>query len=198
MSPTTADFWEMRYQSGTTHWDLGIAAPAFVDLLASPQALPPGQTAVLGCGRGHDALLFAQKGFEVLGFDFAPSAIAEAQSNAAQLGSTAQFQQRDIFTLGDTFAQDFDYVVEHTCFCAIDPSQRSTYVQLVHTLLKPSGWLIGIFFTHDRPGGPPFGIAPAEVQQQFSPLFEIHTLQPIQNSVASRQGEEHLGLFQAR
>jgi len=197
-STTDSSYWEQRYQEKTTRWDLGQAAPAFVSLLNSQETLTPGRTAVLGCGRGYDALLFAEHGFEVVGFDFAPSAIAEATSLAQAAGSTAKFLQRDIFDLAMEFPQDFDYVVEHTCFCAIPLERRPEYVQLVRSLLRPKGELIALFFTHNRPGGPPFGSTPAEIVQYFEADFEILSLEPVANSVPSRQGEEHIGCFRLR
>jgi len=197
-STTDSSYWEQRYQEKTTRWDLGQAAPAFVSLLNSQETLTPGRTAVLGCGRGYDALLFAEHGFEVVGFDFAPSAIAEATSLAQAAGSTAKFLQRDIFDLAMEFPQDFDYVVEHTCFCAIPLERRPEYVQLVRSLLRPKGELIALFFTHNRPGGPPFGSTPAEIVQYFEADFEILSLEPVANSVPSRQGEEHIGRFRLR
>ena len=197
-STTDSSYWEQRYQEKTTRWDLGQAAPAFVSLLNSQETLTPGRTAVLGCGRGYDALLFAEHGFEVVGFDFAPSAIAEATSLAQAAGSTAKFLQRDIFDLAMEFPQDFDYVVEHTCFCAIPLERRPEYVQLVRSLLRPKGELIALFFTHNRPGGPPFGSTPAEIVQYFEADFEILSLESVANSVPSRQGEEHIGRFRLR
>ena len=191
-----SEYWENRYQVGTTRWDIGQAAPPFVSLLNSPQAPKPGKVAVLGCGRGYDALLFAEYGFEVTGIDFAPSAIASATALAQATGSSAQFLQRDIFDLKTEFPHYFDYVVEHTCFCAIAPSQRLAYVKLVREILKPQGQLIGLFFTHSRPGGPPFGSTPAEICSYFTPDFKILSLEPAINSVIERQGEEHLGIFQ--
>ncbi len=197
-STTDSSYWEQRYQEKTTRWDLGQAAPAFVSLLNSQETLTPGRTAVLGCGRGYDALLFAEHGFEVLGFDFAPSAIAEAKSLVQAAGSTAKFLQRDIFDLATEFPQDFDYVVEHTCFCAIPLERRPEYVQLVRSLLRPKGELIALFFTHNRPGGPPFGSTPTEIVQYFEADFEILSLESVANSVPSRQGEEHIGRFRLR
>ena len=186
-------YWEQRYQEKTTRWDLGQAAPAFVSLLNSQQIQTTGRTAVLGCGRGYDALLFAENGFEVVGFDFAPSAIAAAISLAQAANTPVSFLQRDIFDLGTEFPQEFDYVVEHTCFCAIPPERRFEYVQLVRSLLRPKGELIALFFTHTRPGGPPFASTPAEIYQYFEADFEILFLEPVPNSVPSRQGEEHIG-----
>ncbi|WP_218079923.1 methyltransferase domain-containing protein [Anthocerotibacter panamensis] len=194
----TAAYWEERYRSGTTRWDLGEAAPPFRLLLEGAQAPPAGHLAVLGCGRGYDALLFAQRGFTVLGFDFAPAAVEAATALAKRSGSSAHFFERNIFDLPQEFAGAFDYVLEHTCFCAIDPLRRPDYVHLVHTLLKPGGKLMGLFFTHNRSGGPPYGTTPEEVRALFIPKFEVLTLELTPHSVAERRGEEHLGYFLAR
>ncbi len=191
----TPNFWEQRYQEGTTRWDLGKAAPPLASLLSSPDAPPPGRAAILGCGRGYEAVLFASYGFEVVGFDFAPSAIATATRRAENSRSSAKFLQRDIFDLPEEFPGYFDYVIEHTCFCAIPPAKRSDYVRVARSLLRPGGELIGLFFTHSRPGGPPFGVTPAEIREYFTSDFEILSLAPATNSIPSRQGEEHLARF---
>ncbi|MBD2103256.1 methyltransferase domain-containing protein [Leptolyngbya sp. FACHB-261] len=197
MSVEEATFWEPYYQQGTLRWDLGQAAPPLVELLQAAKP-KPGRAAVLGCGRGYDALLFADQGFEVVGFDFAPSAIAAATALAQAAGSSAQFLQRDIFELIPEFENQFDYVVEHTCFCAIAPEKRPDYVRLVRTLLRPQGELLGLFFTHQRPGGPPFGVTSEEIQQYFRADFEILSLTPNLNSIPARQGEEHIGQFRLK
>ncbi len=195
MTVANSQFWENRYIEGTTGWDLGQAAPPFVSLLNSPAAPSLGKVAVLGSGSGYDALLFAEKGFEVIGFDFAPSAIASASALAQNRGIAAQFLQRNIFDLPDEFPHYFDYVLEHTCFCAIEPRLRPSYVQLVKSLLKPSGELIALFWAHNQPGGPPFGTTTAEIRQYFEPDFKINSLSLVNNSVPQRQGQEYLGRF---
>ncbi|MEO8890342.1 MAG: methyltransferase domain-containing protein [Coleofasciculaceae cyanobacterium] len=197
-SITESSYWEERYQEQTPRWDLGEAAPGFLNLLNSENKPKPGKTAVLGCGRGYDAVLFAEHGFEVVGFDFAPTAITDSISLAQKSQSTATFLQRDIFDLATEFPHHFDYVVEHTCFCAIPPERRDEYVKLVRSILRPNGELIAVFFTHNRPGGPPFGATPAEIRQYFEADFEVLMLEPVLNSVPSRQGEEHLGLLRVR
>ncbi|MBF2064223.1 MAG: methyltransferase domain-containing protein [Calothrix sp. C42_A2020_038] len=192
------DYWEQKYQEKSTPWDIRQAAPPFVSLLSSADAPIPGRIAVLGCGRGYDAVLFAQKGFEVIGFDFATSAIAEATEIAKLAGFDIKFLQRDIFDLPAEFPNYFDYILEHTCFCAIDPTRRQDYVQVAKSILRYQGRLIGLFFTHNRSGGPPFGATPKEIQEYFQADFEIDFLIPAVNSVVSRQGEEHLGVFKVR
>jgi methylase of polypeptide subunit release factors len=81
-SPLSPAAWEQRYQDGTTRWDLGHPAPAFQALLESADAPNPGSALVLGAGRGHDAIFFAQQGFDVTAVDFAPSAIQALREQA--------------------------------------------------------------------------------------------------------------------
>ncbi|HSM82316.1 MAG TPA: methyltransferase domain-containing protein [Nodosilinea sp.] len=197
-SPLSPAAWEQRYQTGTTRWDLGQPAPALQALLESATAPPAGSAIVLGAGRGHDALHFARQGFAVTAVDFAPSAIQALAQQAQAENLTIQLLERDIFALVPEFAGQFNYVIEHTCFCAIDPALRPAYAQLVADLLKPQGELLAVFFTHQRPGGPPFGTTPAEVRQLFEPHFELLTLEPVANSIPSRRGEEHWGRLRKR
>ncbi|MBF2077908.1 MAG: methyltransferase domain-containing protein [Synechococcales cyanobacterium T60_A2020_003] len=195
----SVEFWEGRYQDGTTGWDLGQPAPAFVSFLQSDQAPKPGRIAVIGSGRGHDALWFAAHGFEVVGFDFAPSAIADARANATSRNLTnIQFLQRDIFSLLPEFAHQFDYVLEHTCFCAIAPELRPQYVEIAAGLLRPEGELIALFWAHDRPGGPPFGVGLDEIESLLTARFEMKSLTKVDQSPPNRANEEYLGRFWVR
>ncbi|MFQ4138469.1 methyltransferase domain-containing protein [Nodosilinea sp. PGN35] len=197
-SSLSSTAWEERYQAGTPRWDLGHPAPAFKTLLESANAPQPGAAIALGAGRGHDAVFFAQHGFAVTAVDFAPSAIQALEEQAQAQNLPLRSLQQDIFDLLPGYAEQFDYAIEHTCFCAIDPVLRPAYVELVAGLLVPGGELLAVFFTHQRSGGPPFGTTAAEVRQLFEPYFEILTLEPVTNSIPSRQGEEHFGRLRRR
>ena len=169
------DFWEGRYQSGRTGWERGVPTPAFQQPLESAHAPELGRVAVPGCGRGHDALVFAAAGHEVTGFDFAPSAIAGAKelATAAGLADRANFVVADI--LGPDIGQHagtYDYVVERACYCALHPSDRVRYVKNVATLLRPGGLLIGSFFIGPTEGGPPFAATWGEIWASLAPWFE--------------------------
>lgn len=195
----SAEYWDRRYQEGSTPWNLGVPAPPLVSLLASPNSPTPGRIAVLGCGTGYDAMLFAEHGFEVVGCDLSALAIETAKSAALERGlTTVEFLERDIFALIPEFSQSFDYVLEHTCFCAIDPTLRPKYIELVSTLLRPNGKLLGLFFTHNRPGGPPFGITTKEIRELFAERFEFLSLEAATDSIEKRRDEEHLGILQLR
>ena len=167
-------FWEQRYREGRTGWDLGGPTPEFVAYLEGPHPPQPGTILVLGCGKGHDVLLFARHGFDALGVDFAPSAV-EIGTQAAKdagLSESARFERADIFDLPERYPAHFDYIVERACYCAIDPIDRPRYVETAAVLLKPGGRIIAQFFLgpQTRPG-PPFAATVEELKRSFAPHF---------------------------
>lgn len=190
-------YWEGRYQDNLTTWDIGEPAPPLVDFLTSPQAPTSGKVFVPGCGRGHEALYLAGHGFEVLGLDFAPSAVEYCRQQARERGLSdlARFEQHDLFHLPPSFNSAFDYAVEHTCFCAIDPALRPNYAQVIHDILKPGGKLWAIFWAHNREGGPPYRTSAPEIRNLFSPLFEIEQLETARRWYPSRKGDELWGIL---
>ncbi|MDB5078330.1 MAG: thiopurine S-methyltransferase [Chloroflexi bacterium] len=192
-----ARFWEERYQAGQTTWDIGEPTPPLVDFLNSPDAPTTGKVLVPGCGRGHEAFYLAQHGFEVVGLDFAPSAIQYCSQLAREKGleSQATFEQHDLFKLPDRFMGSFDYAVEHTCFCAIDPAMRPQYARVIHDILRPGGKLLAVFWAHNRQGGPPYRTSAEEIHRLFSPLFEIEMLQPAKRWHPRRAGDELWGVL---
>jgi SAM-dependent methyltransferase len=150
---------------------------------------------VIGCGRGHEAVLFARHGFATTGFDFAPSAIAEARETAGEAEVAVEFVQADIFALPPRYAGQFDLVVERACFTAIDPARRGEYVQSVRSLLRPRGELIGVFLDHDQPSGPPFGTSAAELRRLVAGFFEVEQLESPPRSTENWRGRELFGRF---
>src|ERR1051325_9450100 len=125
----TQSYWENRYQSADMPWEKGEASPGLVDFLDAHPDLPPGKVCIPGCGTGHDVRAWAKAGFEAFGFDLAPSAIRLAQEKTGPAGLSAQFQVADF--LADDPPRSFDWVFEHTLFCAIDPARRDDYLRAV-------------------------------------------------------------------
>ncbi len=189
------NFWQGRYDSGVTPWDLGGPSPHFEALLRQPpEFLKPGRMAVPGSGRGHDAALFAKAGYTVTGFDYAPGAIEEA---AHLYGDAITWVQTDIFNLADSnsiWAGQFDYVLEHTCFCAIKPQERPRYAAMARNLLKPGGYLFGIFWEHHDPDGPPYSTTESAIRSTFSQGFECLSLTAL-HPAGGRSGTERLAFF---
>ncbi len=168
--------WQRRYEQSDTPWDKGVPAPSLVRFLEKNAIT--GRVLVPGCGRGHEVRLLAvQAGCAATGLDLSPLAVAEARRLAAEAGIDAT---RGNFLVGDFFqpAPDmngaFDWVVEHTCFCAIEPSLRPDYVRAAAAVLRPGGKLFGIFYLNpDTETGPPFAVAKEELDRLFDPHFVL-------------------------
>ena len=192
----SAGKWEADYRRGTDGWDLGGPTPVFRRLLASGQ-FAPGRVIVLGAGRGHDAREFARRGFQVTAVDFTPYAAHEMQ-RLAEPGAPIKVLQADIFTLLHTLDGTFDYVLEYTCFCAIDPSRRAEYADLVARLLRSGGIYIALAFPLDtHEGGPPFAVSAAEIEILFRDRgFGLLAREVPADSVPQRRGLEELFVFQ--
>jgi len=152
-------------------WEKGAPSPGLVDFLAEHSKLPRGTVCVPGCGTGHDVRAWAGAGFEVFGYDIAPSAMRLAAERTREAGLSAQFQLGDF--LADPPPLLFDWVFEHTLLCAIQPNQREDYVRSVLRWLKPDGQYLAVNYLIPDREGPPFGTTRDELWQRFSPHFEL-------------------------
>ncbi len=187
-----ADNWEAIYQQDDAGWDINKPAPPFVSLLEkAPVWLYPSKLINLGAGRGHDANLFANHGFQVTAVDFAPSAIAGIKKYSEQNPNLTAIEA-DIFDLPKDFIGSFDYVLEHTCFCAIPVDKREDYMQTAFSVLKPGGVLFGLFYRFDPKddNGPPFVTSEDEIKTLIQDKFEIFDLTTPIISHGRRQGRE--------
>lgn len=189
-------FWENRWKSGETPWDHGRAAPPFEEFVER-EGPPTGRILVPGAGSGHDVRFFAGLGAEVVGMDIAPSAIRLAQARTDS--------PRASFLLGDILDPDpglqgtFDWVVEHTCLCALEPGCRPAYASSIRRLLRPGGAYLAVFYRdpHDD-DGPPFGISAEEIDTLFAPAFSLLQSWVPTRCYASRVGLEELRWYRLR
>jgi methyl halide transferase len=165
--------WEERYQSGNVPWEKGKAHPELVEFLRrNPMR---GRVLVPGCGFGHDVRAIAAGADEVVGLDIAPSAIAGANEHGVVGGE--RYVLGDLFALPARMRGAFDWVFEHTCFCAIPVSCREDYVAAVAGALAEGGRLFAVFYVNPDmdPGeeGPPFGCSPNELDAFFGGRFRL-------------------------
>ncbi len=168
MTPTD---WEARYQTGDMPWEKGEPSPGLVDFLAARPALPRGSVCVPGCGTGHDVRAWAAAGFAAHGFDLAPSAIRQCCEKTSTAGLRAEFQLADFLT--DTPARPFDWLFEHTLYCAIEPARRDDYARALRRWLQPGGQFLAVHYLIPDVDGPPFGTTREEVVERFAPHFEL-------------------------
>lgn len=197
-----AQFWENCYQTGNTIWDRQAPNPQLESWIRTGHLLPvvdsdarPGSnddarvTRVLipGCGAGYEVVLLAEWGFDVLGLDYAPSAIAQARNLLRQLLASkvgggvvrAEVLQADLFEFSPGVA--YDAVYDQQCLVALHPSRWPAYAARLHTWLRPGGQL---FFVLDQSlsdavaasqlaagkprRGPPYDCSVAQLREVFA------------------------------
>lgn len=179
------DYWENRYQTNNTQWDIGQVAPPiqeFIDSIADKNA----KILIPGCGNCYEAIYLLQQGFTAITLiDIAPTLVNSLQE---KFKDKPQIQ----VILGDFFEhQDsYDYILEQTFFCALPPQNRPLYVSKMKELLAPNGVLFGLLFDRDFESGPPFGGSINEYINLFEKDFKIIKLEKERNSIQPRVNAE--------
>ncbi|MEO6846414.1 MAG: thiopurine S-methyltransferase, partial [Chthoniobacterales bacterium] len=110
------------------------------------------------------------------------------------------YEVGDLFNLSPENRGVYDWVFEHTCFCAIDPARRNDYVKAVASALKAEGHLLAIFFLnpdHDE-DGPPFGVTLSELDEFFGPFFSLEREWRPTRCFPGRENREMVRLLKKR
>jgi methyl halide transferase len=158
-------FWQGRYEEGTTGWDRGGPSPA-LDAWIRSGALPPCRILVPGCGRGHEVIPLSRLGFRVTGLDFAPAAVQAARAHLQAERLEAEVIEGDIFAFDP--AELFAAIYEQTCLCALPPQRWEEYERRLASWLVPGGRLAAAFMQTDSPSGPPFACPPDAMRKLFA------------------------------
>jgi SAM-dependent methyltransferase len=190
--------WQRRYEANDTPWDKGEASPVLVDFLRSGRIA--GRVLVPGCGRGHDArALAAQADTFVVGLDISPAAVAQAKNLTPNTTTNLSFVAGDFFTLPRELTRSFDWLVEHTCFCAIEPRQRAHYVAAAAQALRGGGKIFGIFYLDPQSDAPPpFPVTREELSALFGPRFDLLEEWVPKSSFPGREQRELVRILQRR
>jgi SAM-dependent methyltransferase len=194
---TLAD-WQKHYAENDLRWDIETPSPPLI-WLWEQKKLTPGRAVIPGCGRGHEVLYFAERGFDVTAVDFAPGAAAFLERALQDKKNvSARVLQKDFFALGSEHDGYYDVMFEQTFFCAIHPSRRADYVNTVARLLKSGGLLAALFYETGEAGGPPFSTTRQDILDVFSMRFQIEFLEKTPHSIERRKDKEWLGLLRNR
>ena len=182
---TNPDYWNNRYESRQTGWDLGEASPPIYQYF---QQVEKKDIAILipGCGFGYETEVLLAMGFKNI------TLIDVAELPVANLRDKYRNNPDIKIIQGNFFEHEGHYnvIIEQTFFCAIEPALRADYVEKCHNLLAEKGRIIGLLFDRQFDGGPPYGGHANEYKGLFGKYFEIKKMEPCYNSVGPRAGNE--------
>ena len=186
--------WERHYDEKDLRWDLNEAAPPLVHLWRE-RNFSPCRAIVPGCGAGHEVMFLAKKGFNVTAVDYTHGAIKLIKNALEKNNYSGEVLHQDFFKLDYKYNETFGLMLEHTFFCAISPAKRREYVETAKRILKPGGYLIGLFYETNEDGGPPFNTRQEDIENFFSDSFMIESLSKTSHSAELRRGKEWLAIL---
>ncbi len=157
-------------------WDIGRPQASF--LTAAHLVKSPVLDA--GCGTGDSALYFAERGHQVVAFDFLEEPIRRARAKAAERGLTVDFHVADALALSQS-NERFNTILDSGLFHVFSDEDRSRYVAGLAHVLNPGGRLFLQCFSDAEPAGQgPRRITRDELHAAFGTNWMIESIEPVQ------------------
>ena len=173
-----------RYSFVSIPWDTGPRS-GLMSLVKSGR-IKPCRAIDLGSGTANNVVYLAQRGFDVTGVDFIPSAIEMGRQRAREAGVEVTFIQDDLTNL--QYANGtFDLLVDYGTLDDISPSRRHLYVQNILPLSHPGSmfllycfewvpsWWVRLFARR-------LGVTmnPGEIERLLGEYFEIEVFEKME------------------
>ncbi|MDF2542410.1 MAG: Methyltransferase type 12 [Herbinix sp.] len=159
------------------------------------KGIPKKSCIEFGCGEGRNAIYMAKQGTTVTAIDSSEIAIQNAKDLAHEKSVSVNFLCQDALK-GSTYGL-YDFAYDSGMFHHLAPHRRLTYIELLKTILKPSGYFglvcfawgedcadevddwefyqqrerVGVAFTKER------------LIELFTPYFEVIEIRKYRNGV---------------
>jgi SAM-dependent methyltransferase len=170
--------WEEVYRRGTPPWDAGKPHAELVRVL-SEYRLCPETVLEMGCGTGADAILLAQRRYEVTAVDCSAIALERARLRAEQYSAPIHFVLADIFDYVRN-APRFDFVYDAGLYHALRRETLEQFLDVLWRVTKPGSYYLCLAGAPDPDAvnGPP-QVTEEEIRGELGRLFETIHLRPI-------------------
>lgn len=165
---------------GPPPWNIGEAQPELAALAVAGKVRSDVLDA--GCGYAELSLALAADGYDVVGIDLTPTAVAAATKAAQDRGlAKATFVQDDI-TSFTGFDGRFNTVIDSTLFHSLPIEGRDGYLRSVHRAAAPgASFYILVFAKGAFPPEAEFGpntVTEDELREAVSKHWEIDEIRP--------------------
>jgi SAM-dependent methyltransferase len=159
------------YENNNGPWIIGEPQPAIVELERAGAIR--GSVLDIGCGSGEHTLLLTGLGYDVLGVDFSPAAVATARANAADRGVRARFEAADALHLGGP--PRYDTVIDSALFHVFEPDDQRAYARSLHEVVRPGGVVHVLVLSEE---GPTIGpqVSDVMIRDAFADGWELEEL----------------------
>jgi SAM-dependent methyltransferase len=171
--------WDSRYRGNSRPpWDKGFPSSHLKAALENGR-FKPGRAVVLGCGTGTNAILLAQKGFDVTAIDVAPTALNLAEQKAKTAGVKVRWLLADVLA-PPADLKPFDFIFDRGCYHGVRRGNARGYVEAVKRLSQPGTQILILAgnANEERHYGPP-RVKEEELRDDFSSNFDFVRLDTV-------------------
>lgn len=161
----------LLYRVGFTPWErYGTAAAGSIAALLDREeeeerSTPPGRALDLGCGRGQYTPELARRGWDAVGVDVVPQAVAAARRRDR---SGATYVVGDVTDLEATGLGTFDFFLDAGCFQGLGAQRRRAQARGVTALANPGATLLILAFQPTMIRALVEGVSQVEIEAAFS------------------------------
>ena len=177
--------WDGAYRGeagfdGAPPWNIGEPQPELAALIADGKVRSDVLDA--GCGHAELSLALAADGYDVVGIELTPTAVAAAKKAAQERNLTnATFVQDDITTFTG-FDGRFNTIIDSTLFHSLPVDGRDGYQQAVYRAAAPgANYYVLVFAKGAFPAEleqKPNAVDEAELRAAVGKYFQIDEIRP--------------------
>lgn len=140
--------YRLMYRVGFRPWEgyrdaAAASVDAMLDRAQAGRSVPLGRALDLGCGRGQYTPELAARGWEAIGVDVVPQAVAEARRVA---GAGVEYVVGDVTDLPGAGLGTFDLFLDVGCFQGLDAAGRAAEAAGVSALANPGATVLMLAF----------------------------------------------------
>lgn len=128
----------------------------------------PGRALDIGCGRGHQAVVLARRGWDVTGIDIIKSPLESARERARRAHVDVDFRHADINDPTLDLGGPFDLILDVGCYHGIRHDLRRRYVKAVTRLAAPGASLLMFAYGRGYRGPLPNGTSRLGIEHRFT------------------------------
>lgn len=171
LGKATATKWAygLLYRVGLRPWEhYGTVARSSIDAVLDREGAgrpdPPGRVLDLGCGRGQYAPLLIARGWDYVGVDNVPEAIAAAERRQID---GARFLVADAANLPTDELGSFDLFLDVGCFAHLDGHARVAVGRALTAMANPGATVLMLQFGLAGVGAVVGGVSREQVEAAF-------------------------------